>query len=110
MMPSNRRLKTGHMKAVIVSLLRRHDVNQMFWRAGVSARHNARRGNTLAGTVARPPKDFFQDTVIILRMKPIRDWSLLSKILFSALFLLMMILVPEMILKSYFWKSTTRAT
>src|SRR5687768_9765608 len=33
----------------------------MIWRAGVSARHNGRRGNMLAGTEARPPKDFFSD-------------------------------------------------
>ncbi|MGH9858049.1 MAG: hypothetical protein ACRD4B_09420, partial [Acidobacteriota bacterium] len=43
-------------------------------------------------------------------MTSIRNWSLLTKILLSAIFLMVMIVLPETLLQSYFFRKTTRAT
>ncbi|MCI0413893.1 methyl-accepting chemotaxis protein [bacterium] len=43
-------------------------------------------------------------------MKSIKDWSLLTKILLSALFTLLLIAVPEILLETHYWKKSYRST
>ena len=43
-------------------------------------------------------------------MKSIKDWSLLTKILLSASFTLLLIAVPEVLLETYYWQKSYRST
>ncbi len=43
-------------------------------------------------------------------MKSIKDWSLLTKILLSAFFTLLMIAVPEIMLETHYWERSYRST